>query len=162
MSDTNDALLSLTGDVVTSFLLNNKVSADDLPTLISTTYTALQTVQNPAPAAEEAEEFVGAVTARKSLADPSKIISMIDGKPYSTLKRHLAGHGLTFAEYKARYNLHANYPSTAPAYSERRKALALQIGLGRKPKADAGTLSLGSALQRAKDRLTGSPDNDKG
>ncbi|MEP7007407.1 MAG: MucR family transcriptional regulator, partial [Sphingomonas bacterium] len=34
--------------------------------------------------------------------------------------------------YRARYNLPADYPMTAPAYSEMRKAMAVKIGLGRK------------------------------
>jgi predicted transcriptional regulator len=78
------------------------------------------------------EEHVPAVTVRKSLASPDKIISLIDGKPYSTLKRHLAGHGLTPDQYRERYGLKADYPMTAPAYSEKRKALAKKIGLGAK------------------------------
>jgi len=58
---------------------------------------------------------------------------MIDGKPYKTLTRHLTTNGLTPAEYKARYGLKADYPMTAPSYSEARRAMAKKIGLGRKP-----------------------------
>ena len=85
--------------------------------------------------APEPKEFVGAVTERKSLSDLAKIISMIDGKRYSMLKRHLSRHGLSPAEYRARYKLPADYPMTAPAYSETRKALSVKLGLGRKPTA---------------------------
>ena len=38
-------------------------------------------------------------------------------------------------------NLPADYPMVAPEYAERRKALALKIGLGRKPKAAAASAS---------------------
>jgi predicted transcriptional regulator len=41
---------------------------------------------------------------RKSLASPEFIISMIDGKPYRVLRRHLTTHGLSPDEYRARYN----------------------------------------------------------
>ena len=74
-----------------------------------------------------------AVTVRKSLASPERIISMIDGKPYRTLRRHLSTNGLTPEEYRARYNLKPDYPMVAPAYSEPRRAMAKKIGLGRKP-----------------------------
>jgi predicted transcriptional regulator len=57
---------------------------------------------------------------------------MIDGKPYKTLRRHLATNGLTPEEYRARYNLKADYPMVAEAYSEARRAMAKSIGLGRK------------------------------
>ncbi|RYE95881.1 MAG: transcriptional regulator, partial [Oxalobacteraceae bacterium] len=74
-----------------------------------------------------------AVTARKSLASPDHIISMIDGKPYKTLRRHLATNGMTPVEYRERYGLKADYPMVAPTYSEARRTMAKSIGLGRKP-----------------------------
>ncbi len=84
--------------------------------------------------AELAEpEHVPAVSVRKSLASRDHIISMIDGKPYKTLTRHLSTHGLTQDEYRARYNLPKSYPMTAPAYSEQRREMAKKLGLGRKP-----------------------------
>jgi predicted transcriptional regulator len=58
---------------------------------------------------------------------------MIDGKAYRTLRRHLTGHGLTPEDYRARYNLKADYPMVAESYSEVRRDMAKTIGLGRKP-----------------------------
>ena len=50
------------------------------------------------------------------------------------LKRHLGtDHGMTPAEYRARWNLPADYPMVAPDYAAKRKELAVRIGLGRKP-----------------------------
>lgn len=77
--------------------------------------------------------YTPAVTARKSLANPDVIISMIDGKPYKTLRRHLATHGMTPHQYRERYGLKADYPMVAPTYSDTRRAMAKKIGLGRKP-----------------------------
>ena len=57
---------------------------------------------------------------------------MIDGKPYSSLKRHLTRHGLTPDEYRTRYGLKPDYPMVAPGYSEKRSAVAKALGLGRK------------------------------
>lgn len=54
-----------------------------------------------------------------------------DGKPYRTLKAPLRRMGLTFEQYKAKWGLPYNYPAIAPEYSEQRKALAQQQGLGR-------------------------------
>ncbi|MDH7972535.1 MucR family transcriptional regulator [Sphingomonas sp. AR_OL41] len=125
-----DTLIALTADIAASFLTNNRVAIGDIGGMIASVHGALAGLgQAPAPIAPE---FIPAVTLRKSLADPTKIISMIDGKSYAVLKRHLTTQGLTPAEYRTRYNLPADYPMTAPAYSEMRKAMAVKIGLGRK------------------------------
>ncbi|WHU02590.1 MucR family transcriptional regulator [Sphingomonas sp. NIBR02145] len=87
----------------------------------------------PEPAAPAEQEHVPAVSVRKSLASKEHIISLIDGRPYRTLTRHLSTHGLTPDEYRARYNLPKTYPMTAPAYSEQRREMAKKLGLGRKP-----------------------------
>jgi predicted transcriptional regulator len=99
-------------------------------------HQAVKSLDAPAaPAAEAAtaEEHIPAVSVRKSLASRDHIISMIDGKPYKTLRRHLSTNGLTPEEYRARYNLKADYPMVAESYSEARRAMAKTIGLGRKP-----------------------------
>jgi predicted transcriptional regulator len=88
--------------------------------------------QNEQPQAEPAQKHEPAVTVRKSLSSPDHIISLIDGKPYRTLRRHLSGHGLTPEQYRERYNLKPDYPMVAPAYAETRRALAKKIGLGSK------------------------------
>ncbi|MEC8773169.1 MAG: MucR family transcriptional regulator, partial [Pseudomonadota bacterium] len=50
------------------------------------------------------------------------------------LKRHLkTAYDMTPEEYRARWNLPADYPMVAPAYAEKRRELAVKIGLGRKP-----------------------------
>jgi predicted transcriptional regulator len=117
---------------------NNRAAAEDVPAFLRTmhaTVTDLASGSSASPeGAEEAapEEFTPAVTVRKSLASKDHIISLIDGKPYKTLRRHLSTHGLTPEEYRARYNLKADYPMVAPTYSEQRRAMAHKIGLGAK------------------------------
>ncbi len=116
---------------------NTRTSADDVPAFLSQMHASVQSLvggpQASEAPAEEPKEYTGAVTARKSLASPDHIISMIDGKPYKTLRRHLATNGMTPAEYRDRYNLKADYPMVATTYSESRRAMAKKIGLGRKP-----------------------------
>src|SRR5687767_14074042 len=80
-----------TSEEVTAFL-NNIHS-----TLSSLAVDGGHTVGNGATA--PGPEHEPAVTVRKSLASQDKILSLIDGKPYSTLKRHLSKHGLTPAQY---------------------------------------------------------------
>ncbi|TCP29892.1 ROS/MUCR transcriptional regulator protein [Sphingomonas sp. BK235] len=78
---------------------------------------------------------------------------MIDGKPYASLKRHLASHGLTPAEYRERFNLKSDYPIVAPGYSERRRSHAKQIGLGRK--AATGVESADAAIEQVAEEVVG-------
>jgi predicted transcriptional regulator len=130
MTNPDTDLLAITADIVSAHVGNNTVATGDVANLIKSVYEALATIG--APEAVEAETYEPAITARKSLANPNHILSMIDGKPYTMLKRHLAQNGLTPAEYRERYNLPADYPMTAQAYSERRRELAHSFGLGRK------------------------------
>lgn len=126
-----NTLMPLTSYVVSAYFSNHQVAPTELPALIATVHLTFEGIQNPPPNAP-AEQFTPAVSARKSLGNPDKIISMIDGKPYSPLKRHLSSKGITPKEYRSRDNLPADYPMVAPGYSERRSVFAKAIGLGRR------------------------------
>lgn len=116
---------------------NTRTSADEVPAFLGKMYETVSSLvsgtQEPITPEAEIKEYTPAVTARKSLASPDVIISMIDGKPYKTLRRHLSTNGMTPAEYRERYGLKADYPMVAATYSESRRAMAKKIGLGRKP-----------------------------
>ena len=134
MSDSPDSILGLTAGIVAAYVSRQAVSASDLPGLMRTVRDGLVALQEPAPAAaaEKSEGFrLTATEIRKSMKSDA-LISFIDGKPYKTLKRHLAAHGLNSDSYRARYGLPSDYPMTAPSYSERRSALARSIGLGQR------------------------------
>ena len=115
---------------------NTRTSADDVPAFLKTMHDAVANLSSASPEAssEPAQsEYTPAVSVRKSLANKDHIISMIDGKPYKTLRRHLSTNGLTPDEYRERYNLKRDYPMVAETYSEARRTMAKKIGLGRKP-----------------------------
>ena len=115
---------------------NTRAASADIPLFLQSMHAAVTGLTAPAvddAAPASGQEDTPAVTARKSLSSREHIISMIDGKPYRTLRRHLSTHGLTPDEYRQRYGLRADYPMVAPAYSESRSAMAKTIGLGRKP-----------------------------
>lgn len=121
---------------------NNRVQPDDVPQFLRTMHATVTELaggnsdaSEPAEEAAPAEEFTPAVSVRKSLASKDHIISMIDGKPYKTLKRHLSRHGLTPDEYRRRYNLRPDYPMVSESYSQARRDMAKKIGLGQKGRA---------------------------
>lgn len=147
---------------------NTRTNADDVPAFLQSMHAAVGRLASPDAAEPEqaAQDYVPAVSVRKSLASRDHIISMIDGKPYRTLRRHLTTHGLTPDDYRQRYGLKPDYPMVAPSYSESRSAMAKTIGLGRKAgqKVDQGAGAAAgaakaprkggkAALQAAKDTL---------
>ncbi|MCJ2101499.1 MucR family transcriptional regulator [Methylobacterium sp. E-046] len=121
--------VELTADIVSAYVSNNSVRPADIAELIASTHTALtglgQSVANGTPAVEKPTP----AQIRKSIT-PDALISFIDGKPYKTLKRHLTGNGLTIDEYRQRFGLPRDYPTTAASYSAQRSELAKSLGLG--------------------------------
>ena len=125
-----ELLITLTSDIVAAHVANNSVAVSDVANLITSVHSALAGLN--APAEPVMEKPKGAVSIRASVK-PDHLISMIDGRPYKMLKRHLSLNGYTPASYKKAFDLPADYPMTAASYSAQRKALAVKIGLGRKP-----------------------------
>src|SRR5215207_3658663 len=108
MSETSSAFVSLSADVVAAYVSNNSVPQADLPSLIATIHTALRDAAN---GKQQAEEVVlePPVSIKKSIT-ASHLISMEDGRPYKSLKRHLTARGLTPAQYREKWSLPAGLP----------------------------------------------------
>jgi len=140
MADTEPKvdIIALAADLTIAWLGNGntRVDADDVPQFLRSVHQALAELSAPAlPEAEPgdaSDAAAPAVSVRKSLASKDHILSLIDGKPYKSLKRHLSNHGLTPDEYRARFGLRADYPMVAPNYAQMRRDFALKIGLGSK------------------------------
>lgn len=136
---------------------NTRASAEEVPAFLSKMHEAVRSLSSAGSSSENeatpaAQRYEPATTVRKSLSSRDHIISMIDGKPYKTLRRHLSGHGLTPAEYRERYNLKPDYPMVAPSYSEHRRSLANQIGLGRKTRKASSKSAEGSNARPSRAR----------
>lgn len=130
-NDLRETLITLTSDIVAAHVSNNSVAVGDVSTLINNVYTALAGLNVAEPAPEPAPE--PAVSIRASVKH-DHIVCLEDGKKLKMLKRHLmTRYNLTPDQYRARWNLPADYPMVAPAYAEKRRELAKKIGLGRKP-----------------------------
>ena len=144
---------------------NTRAQAGEVPDFLRTMHEAVAGLSSGAPtknAATEASSPEPAVTVRKSLASPDHIISLIDGKPYKTLKRHLATHGLTPAEYRQRYGLKSDYPMVAPAFAERRRAIATAIGLGRKGRNSGSKAEVPAEVSQAQAGRSADPTPESG
>ena len=127
----HETIITLAADIVSAHVSNNNVATVDVPRLIETVYDALANVGTPVPAIVEKRE--PAVSIRASVK-PDSITCLDCGAKMKMLKRHImTEHGMSPLEYRAQWGLNAEYPLVAPEYAERRKQLAVKIGLGRKP-----------------------------
>ena len=135
MADNNQELVTLTADIVSAHVSNNSVPTAEVGALIQSVYGALQALGSPA-AEPQAEKPKGAVSVRSSIK-ADHLISMIDGKPYKMLRRHISQHGYSPESYREAFGLPRDYPMVASNYAEQRRALAHKIGLGRKPRSAA-------------------------
>jgi predicted transcriptional regulator len=123
---------------------NTAATSNDVPAFLQKVHQAVLGL-SAAPAEQPASEpdYAPAVTVRRSLSSKDHIISLIDGKPYKMLRRHLSRHGLTPEQYRERYNLKPDYPMVAESYAQVRRDMAKKIGLGRK----AGTKVIAKATK---------------
>jgi predicted transcriptional regulator len=127
-----DALLTLTADIVAVHVANNQVTTAAVPELIAAVYGALNTlgapVEGPAPVLKPA------VPIRASVK-PDYLICLEDGAHLKILKRYLRKNfDMSPEQYREKWGLPRDYPMVAPNYAAKRRELAHSIGLGRKPK----------------------------
>lgn len=129
--ENNESLMTLAADIVSAHVGHNTVAVSDVPTLIEVVYKSLSSLGNEEP--EEQPRPEPAVSVRRSV-QADYIVCLEDGKKLKMLKRHLrTAYNMSPDEYRARWDLPADYPMVAPNYAEQRRKLAKDIGLG-KPK----------------------------
>jgi predicted transcriptional regulator len=137
MSDSDDK--ALVAQILSSYLSNNTVAANDLPSVIESVKRAFGAADASSLVAAEAEpqKWQPAVPIKRSVS-LEEITCLCCGEGFKSLKRHLqTAHKLTPEGYRAAFDLKGDYPLVAPAYAARRSDLAKALGLGRKPGAQA-------------------------
>ena len=131
MNEHKQTMINLTAEVVANHVSNNSVAISDIGKLIANVHAAFAGLGSTlvVPVVKQQP----AIAIRKSVK-PEYLVCLEDGKKFKMLKRHLMGtFGMTPDEYRAKWGLPASYPMVAPNYAEMRRALAVRIGLGRKP-----------------------------
>jgi predicted transcriptional regulator len=135
--DQND-LVTLSADIVSAYVSNNRVQASEIPALLASVHEALGRAQSGAGPVEEQKRPEPAVNPKKSVT-PDHIISLFDGKKFKSLRRYLrTSHNMTPEEYRRYWGLASDYPMVAPSYAKARSDLAKQLGLGNMRKRQAG------------------------
>jgi predicted transcriptional regulator len=125
-----EEILRMTAEVVSAYLSNNLLPANQISEVIQTVHTSLNSlgagrtdtaVEPPKPA----------VPVKKSVT-ADYIICLEDGKKLKMLKRHLRStYNMTPDEYRTKWGLPSDYPMVAPSYAQQRSEFAKKIGLGR-------------------------------
>jgi predicted transcriptional regulator len=137
MSETTSTnYIELAADIVSAYVSNNPVPANELSSLIQEVHTALLRVTSGASSspslASEAQK--PAIAVKKSLNN-DYIICLEDGKKFKSLKRHLrTQYNMSPEEYRDKWGLPSDYPMVAPNYAKARSNLAKQMGLGQQRK----------------------------
>jgi predicted transcriptional regulator len=117
--------------IVSSYVRHHQIGPDELTRLIVEVHRTLASLGRGTPSVPERPP--PAVPIRRSV-QRDYVVCLECGFAGKILRRHLqVQHGLDVAAYRARWNLPPNYPLTAPVYSERRAAMAKELGLGRRP-----------------------------
>lgn len=123
--------IELSGDIVAAYVSNNSIPASELGNLLASVHAAITDLAAGGSAPSKGAEIEKATSAQvKKSITPDALISFEDGKPYKTLRRHLAIRGLTPEDYRAKHGLPVDYPMVAAGYSAQRSELARALGLG--------------------------------
>lgn len=126
--DDSRQLMQMTAKVISAYVQNNPLPAQDLPAAIQAVHRCLKDVRD----GTEPSPLRPAVPVKKSIM-PDYLVCLEDGKKLKMLKRHLrTTYNMTPEEYRAKWGLAPDYPMVAPNYAAERSEFAKQIGLGRK------------------------------
>ncbi len=90
--------VELAAEMVSAFVSNNPLPKSELPALIQAVHSAVERLAaEPGSAPPQVEAKTPAVPIRRSIT-PDFLICLDDGKRFKSLRRHLAGLGLTPAQ----------------------------------------------------------------
>jgi len=128
---TKAEMLEMAADIVSAYVSNNEVKADNLPNLIESVYASIDSLAKTDADIDTGPRPEPAVPIEDSLTD-DHLICLEDGQKFQSLKRHLrVKYNMTPEAYRQKWGLPRDYPMVAPNYAKRRSALAKKTGLGK-------------------------------
>ncbi|HWU03231.1 MAG TPA: MucR family transcriptional regulator [Novosphingobium sp.] len=151
--------IAFASEITIAWLQNPNVNPDaqDVLAVLRNTHAALASLGQKDEPEPEVATFEPAVPVRSSVK-ADYLVSLIDGRKFKSLKRHLAQHGLTPDEYRQRYGLKADYPMVAENYAAARREIAVRLGLGRKAEAEPAELVAEPEAKPAKRAVSRKPE----
>jgi predicted transcriptional regulator len=127
-------LLEMAAEIVASHASTTPMTKEELIAELNDLHQALVAIESGTVlemVSEDAEADQSPIVSRKKAFGKDKVVCMICGKPMKTLARHLkTAHGMTASEYRKQYDIPRTQPLAARAYSESRRQMAIDRGLG--------------------------------
>lgn len=129
-------LLEMAKDIVIAHATTTPMSKEDLLKEIQDVYAALSALEKGVVVVAEtevvAEEIKPALSGKKSIGK-NAITCIICGESMKTLSRHLMSkHNMKASAYRKEFGIPRTQALASKAYSETRKQMAIESGLGEK------------------------------
>jgi predicted transcriptional regulator len=127
-------LLEMAAEIVAAHASTTPMSKDELVAELGALHKALIAMEKGEEVADAATAETAAPTiSMKKAFGKDKVVCMICGKAMTTLTRHVKTvHGLKPGEYRKQFGIPRTQPLAARAYSESRRQMAIDRGLGDK------------------------------
>lgn len=126
-------LLEMAAEIVASHASTTTMSSEELIMELTAVHQALAALEKgeAIPTEAEGEPSAAPAITRKKAFGKDKIVCMICGKEMKTLARHLkTAHEMSPGEYRKQFDIPRTQPLAARNYSESRRQMAVDRGLG--------------------------------
>jgi len=122
-------LIEMAADIVAAHASTTPMTKEELIAELSAIHKSLADLEQGQEIEAQVEDTP--VVSRKKAFGKDKVICMICGKGMKTLTRHLrTAHSLKPAEYRSQFDLPKTQSLVARSYSESRRQMAIDKGLG--------------------------------
>ena len=127
-------LLEMAVEIVSAHASTTNMTKEELIAEIGSVYQALSALEKGETVAVDASaEAAGPAISKKKAFGKDKVVCMICGKSMKTLTRHLkTAHDLKPGQYRKQFGIPRSQSLAARNYSESRRQMALDRGLGEK------------------------------
>ena len=127
-------LIEMAAEIVAAHASTTPMSKEELIAELAEVTKALSALEKgegiTAEVAGEETAVTPAITRKKAFGK-DKVVCMICGKEMKTLARHLkTAHGMKPSEYRKQFEIPRTQPLAARSYSESRRQMAVDRGLG--------------------------------
>ncbi len=124
-------LLEMAAEIVAAHASTTPMSRDELVAELSEVHNALSALDKGETPVIEGTPAEAPAVSRKKAFGKDKVTCMICGKEMKTLARHLrTAHEMKPSEYRKQFDIPRTQPLAARAYSESRRQMAVDRGLG--------------------------------
>ncbi len=126
-------ILEMAAEIVAAHASTTAMTKEELVAELGELHKVLSSLDKGEEVAAEVGEEAPAAPAvsRKKAFGKDKVICMICGKEMKTLARHLkTAHDMKPGEYRKQFDIPRTQPLAARAYSESRRQMAVDRGLG--------------------------------